>query len=157
MIRRITAWYGANPLHLLALIASFALTGYAAERLLAAQPVSVLIWFLGAAIGHDLILFPLYALADFSAARVLTRRPADRPPGPWINYLRFPAVISGILLLVWFPLIARDPQEFEAAAGYTADPYLERWLAVTGILFGISALGYALRIGRAARRPAPDR
>ena len=31
-MRRLTRWYGANPLHLLALLACFALAGYAATK-----------------------------------------------------------------------------------------------------------------------------
>lgn len=152
MIRRAVGWYGANPLHLLALLVSFALTGYAADRLLDAEPKSVAIWFVGSIIAHDLILFPLYALADWSAARVLTRRSVDTPPGPWINHLRFPLVISGVLLLVWWPTIVRDPVAFETASGRTGDPYLERWLAITGALFAASAVTYAIRVRRISRR-----
>jgi hypothetical protein len=38
---RFIRWYGANPLHLLALICAFALAGYAAVRLFAVQPLGV--------------------------------------------------------------------------------------------------------------------
>lgn len=141
MIRRLRSWYGADPLQLLALVASFALTGYAAERLLAAEAKSVAIWFVGAVVAHDLLLFPLYALADRAAGRF-----ARGAAVPWINHLRFPAVISGVLLLVWWPTIVRDPVAFDVASGRTDDPYSGRWLAITGVLFAASALVYAVRV-----------
>ena len=37
-INRIIRWYGANPLHLLALLACFGLAGYAAAQLVPARP-----------------------------------------------------------------------------------------------------------------------
>ncbi|MGN5380755.1 hypothetical protein ACQ4WX_37550 [Streptomyces lasalocidi] len=75
---RIVRWYGSGPLHLLVLVASFALTGYAMVRLFAVRPWEVAIWFVGAAILHDLILLPLYSLADLSALSVLRHRAAAR-------------------------------------------------------------------------------
>ncbi|MEU9322062.1 hypothetical protein [Streptomyces sp. NPDC048295] len=100
---RFVRWYGSGPLHLLVLIASFALTGYALVRLFDVRPVEVAIWFVGAAIVHDLFLLPLYSLADLSAQAVLRHRAPRMPQSPWINYLRVPAFLSGVLLLVWFP------------------------------------------------------
>ena len=87
-----TAWwrgrYGASPLHLLTLLASFALAGYAALQLLRGPtPVRVAGWFLGAVIAHDLVLFPLYAVADRSLTG-LRRRPAAAARSGAVNYLR---------------------------------------------------------------------
>jgi hypothetical protein len=115
-MRWFSRWYGANPLHLLTLIASFALAGYAAQRLLARDPMAILIWFAGAVIGHDLLLMPLYTLADRSVLAVFRhdRRP-DPPTVSWINYLRVPVVLSGLLLLIWFPLIFRLATRHERA------------------------------------------
>ena len=67
-MRRLLRWYGANPLHLLALLGCFALAGYAAARLVPSRPLGVAAWFLGAVVGHDLLLMPLYSLADWSAS-----------------------------------------------------------------------------------------
>ncbi len=106
-MRRLLRWYGANPLHLLAFLGSFALAGYAAARLVPSRPLGVAAWFLGAVIGHDLLLMPLYSLADKSAAAAIRHRAAQLPAVPWINYLRVPAALSALLLLVWFPLILR--------------------------------------------------
>ena len=83
------------------------LAGYAAARLLPLDPVGIAVWFLGAVIGHDLLLMPLYSLADRSAMAVFRHRAPQLPATPWINYLRVPAALSGLLLLIWFPLILR--------------------------------------------------
>jgi hypothetical protein len=156
-MRRQLRWYGASPLHLLALLACFGLAGYAAVRLASSHPVAVAAWFLGAVIGHDLLLMPLYSLADRSAMAALRHRGPPLPAAPWINYLRVPAALSGLLLLVWFPLILRLRSPYHASTTLSADPYLRHWLAVTGALFLLSAVAFALRLRRqprAAARPA---
>jgi hypothetical protein len=154
-VARHVRWYGAHPLHLLALVCSFALAAYAAVRLFAAQPVGVAIWFAGAAIGHDLILLPLYSLADRSVQSVLRHRIGDLPAAPWINYLRVPASLSGLLLLAWFPLIFKLVSRYPAATGLSEDVYLGRWLAITGVLFGAAAIAFALRLRRARQATGP--
>ena len=153
-MRRLLRWYGANPLHLLALLGCFAVAGYAAARLVPGNPAGIAIWFLGAVIGHDLLLFPLYALADRSAAAVLRHRAARLPALPWINYLRVPAALSGLLLLVWFPLILRLRTRYQASTTLSPAPFLWHWLGVTGALFLISAVALALRIRRLHRATA---
>jgi hypothetical protein len=158
-------WYGANPLHLLTLIASFALAGYAAEKLLPSHTEAVAIWFIGAVVGHDLLLMPLYTIADVSVLAIFGHRRQLRPPTvSWINYLRVPAVLSGLLLLIWFPLIFRLPSRYTVLTGLPIDPYMSHWLAVTGVLFLLSAVALAVRLstravlgaGRGAGRHGPD-
>ena len=152
-------WYGANPLHLLALIGCLALTWYAGARLLHTKPVDVFIWFAGAVVGHDLILVPLYVLADRSVMTVFRHRPPSLPAVPWINYLRVPAALSAMLLLIWFPLIFRIPSHFPRTTDLSLNPYLGHWLAVTGVLFLLSAAAFALRLrpGRRRRQTAAHR
>jgi len=79
-------WYGAQPLHLLALLAAFALAGYAVRGVVeASQWRGFALWFAVAIVGHDLLLFPLYSLADLSVRRLLPGRPGARRrdvPGP---------------------------------------------------------------------------
>jgi hypothetical protein len=150
-VARFIRWYGANPLHLLALLCAVALAGYAAVRLFAVQPAGVAVWFVGAAIAHDLILFPLYALADRSAQSVLRHRAADLPAVPWINYVRVPTFLSGLLLLVWFPLIFGIVPAFEVTTGLSPGGYFGRWLAITGVVYGAAALAFALSLRRARR------
>ncbi len=147
-MKRQLRWYGASPLHLLALLACFGLAGYAAVRLASSQPVTVAVWFVGAVIGHDLLLMPLYSLADRSAVAALRHREPQLPAAPWINYLRVPVALSGLLLLVWFPLILRLRSPYHASTTLSADPYLWHWLAVTGTLFLLSAIAFALRLRR---------
>lgn len=120
------------------MLGSFALTGYAGLRLLAGEqwPL-VVVWFVGAALLHDLVLLPLYALAD----RVV--RSATAGTGrhrAWTLYVRVPAALSGLLLLVWFPLIAGSVAHYEAATGLPGDVFLSRWLLITAGLFALSAL-----------------
>ncbi len=164
---RIRRWYGAHPLHLLALLAAFALAGYAVRAVVATgQFRGFAIWFAVAIVGHDLLLFPLYSLADLSVQRLLpwgaARRRAGRPaasapgevPGPpVINYVRIPVAFSLLILLAFFPLIlGLSEPEYHRASGLTTQPYLWRWLAVTGVLFAGSAVLYALRCRRASSR-----
>jgi hypothetical protein len=153
--RRLTGRFG-DPLALLALLGCFALAGYAASRVVVAGPwLGIAVWFVGAAIGHDLVLYPLYALADTAAQG--RRRRRDRPLPvvagvPWINYLRVPAGLSLLLLAVWFPLILGvSAGPYRGAAGLGTGVYLGRWLAVTGVVFLGSAVLYALRVRRAPR------
>ena len=150
-MRRLLRWYGANPLHLLALLGSFALAGYAAARLVPSRPLGVAVWFGGAVVGHDLLLVPLYSLADRSAMAAIRHRAPKLPAIGWINYLRVPAGLSALLLLIWFPLILRLHTLYQASTTLSPDPFLWHWLAVTGALFLLSAAAFAIRL-RAARR-----
>ena len=157
-MRRYLRWYGASPLHLLALLACFGLAGYAAARLSPSQPVRVAAWFLGAVIGHDLLLMPLYSQADRSVMTAIRHRDPQLPVTPWINYVRVPAALSGLLLLVWFPLILRLQSPYHASTTLSADPYVWHWLAVTGALFLLSAVAFALRLrGRTCTPPSRGR
>jgi hypothetical protein len=186
----IRRWYGANPLHLLALLAAFALAGYAVRAVMAAgEWTGFAEWFAVAIIGHDLLLFPLYSLADLSLRHLLpggahgretTPAPAARgpfeafqplqagPPAPrarpaaqpgvagpaWpplLNYVRIPVIFSLLLLLTFFPMIlGLSERELHRASGLGTGPYLWRWLGVTGAMFAISAVCYALRTRRIA-------
>lgn len=143
--------HGAGVLRALVVLAGFAFIGYVAARLLAVHPAAVVYWFVGSAVAHDLVVFPLYAITDALVVRLLRRRPSIAAVRgiPWLNHLRFPAAISGILLLVWLPLIARLPSRYEAITGLSTDPYLGRWIAVTGVLFALSGAAYAARLCRA--------
>jgi hypothetical protein len=134
------------------LLASFVLAGYAGFRMLSGNPVGVGAWFVGSAVVHDLVLFPCYAAADAALVMLLRRRPALATVAgvPWLNYLRVPAVISGLLLLVWSPLILRlSAPTYLDASGLSPQPFLARWLAVTAALFAMSAVALAMRVAKA--------
>lgn len=141
---------------LLVLLASFVVAGYAGVRLLSGNPIGVGAWFVGSAVVHDLVLFPLYAAADAALVTLLRRRPALATVAgvPWLNHVRVPAVVSGVLLLVWSPLILRlSAPTYLDASGLSPQPFLARWLAVTAVLFTMSAVALAMRVAK-ARYPA---
>ncbi|MET7761061.1 hypothetical protein ABZS71_03125 [Streptomyces sp. NPDC005393] len=144
---------GDSPLRLLLLLSSFALTAYAGIRLLSGDWLGIVIWFVGAAVLHDLVLLPLYTLAD----RAL--RGALPAPASWINHVRVPAFVSGLLMLVWFPLIlGQQERRYEQSTGLSADVFWPRWLLITAGVFAVSALWLAIRLwrGRGGRPAKPD-
>ncbi|MEU5523494.1 hypothetical protein ABZ759_23285 [Streptomyces sp. NPDC047860] len=132
-----------SPFQLCVLLCSFALCAYAGVRLLDGDWVLIALWFVGAAVVHDLVLLPLYAGVD----RVLVKGAGRRRA--WVNYVRVPCALSGVLLLVWFPLISgRVSERYAGVAGQSAEGYLGRWLVLTAVLFGGSAVVFAWRVGR---------
>jgi hypothetical protein len=143
--RRFLGLYGASPLHLVGQLACFAVAGYAAVQLLGARPAAVLLWFVGAAVLNDVLLAPLYVLLDRSGRR-------RRGYPTWWNHVRVPAAVSLLLLLVWFPEIARRSRSYPRLTHLDASGYLGRWLAVSGALFVLSALAFGVGRLRAARR-----
>jgi hypothetical protein len=57
-----------------------------------------------------------------------------------------------VWLMVSFPLVLRlTPRAYLSATGLTPDVYLGRWLAISAVAFGISAVLYAVRLSRAVR------
>jgi hypothetical protein len=160
MASRFRERYGAGPLHLLAVLATFAVAAYALRRALelTSNPDRIVIWLGGSIVAHDLILFPFYALLGVIAAGAFL--PGDRRSSLRIaalNHLRVPALLSGLLLLVWYPLIAGPADRgFMRLTGMSKDVYLERWLLLSAVLFAVSAGVFALRLPglrRAAGRP----
>jgi hypothetical protein len=150
--------YGENPLHLLAMIACFALVGYAVSFVFPGPSALALgIWFAGAVLGHDLVLYPLYALADqplvlgrWLRRRTLPRRP---PAVPAINHVRAPVLGSAVLGLIYFPTIdSRGEDAFRFTSGLGTPGIFGHWLLITGLLFLGSAVIYAVRLGLAVRR-----
>jgi hypothetical protein len=143
-----------SPLQLLLLACSFALAAYAGVRLLADDWFGVALWLVGAALLHDLVLLPLYAVAD----RVVVRGLGAAGRREWALYVRVPAALSGLLLLVWFPLISgMVDRRYRSATGLSPDGFLGRWLLITAVLFGGSALLLAVRVRRATKvRPPAD-
>lgn len=146
---RLRRWYGAGPLHLLALAACFALAWYAGTRLLAHQPVRVALWFVGAAVVHDLALHPLYSIVDRGAQLVMGRprrgRPSTVRAAAGVGYVRFPAALSALLFLVWLPQILRLSNDYRSAGTLDGSRFLPYWLLITACLFAASALVYTAR------------
>jgi hypothetical protein len=118
---------------------------------------SIAVWFLAAIIAHDLVLFPLYALADRSLtsafAAVRGRRTGPTPRVSPLNYLRVPTLAAGLSLLLFFPGIIQQGQfSYVAATGQNQQPFFGRWLLLVAALYGLSALAYAGRIAVAGHR-----
>lgn len=143
-------WYGAGPLHLVSVLACFAVSGYAVLRVADALAAGTMgIWFAGAIIAHDLVLYPLCAFLDDGLSRLSRWR--DGAP-PLINFVRVPAVLSGFVLLVAFPLVFRlNSTTYTAASGRSPRPYLGRWLMFAAVVHAVSALLYVWRLFRARR------
>lgn len=153
-MRRAGRLYGDSPLHLLAAIASFALAGYAFLQI-AGTPTALatLAWFAAAILLHDLLAFPLYSALNLIAHRSLGggagTRDAERRV-PLLNHLRIPAYLSGLALLLFFPLIlGLSSANYEKDAGLGTGVFLQRWLGLCAVLFLGSALIYAVRLRRA--------
>jgi hypothetical protein len=142
--------YGASPLHLVAHLAAIAIAVYAVSKVLHprySRGLNYLVWLLAGAVLHDLVLAPGCALLD----RLVRALPRSA-----VNHVRFPAVVSGALLLVYWPLIlVRADGNYVRATGRHVEGFATRWLLITAGLFLASALVYAARAGvrgRAARR-----
>lgn len=145
--------YGAHPVHLLTMTAGFALFGYIVATV---KPMtlwnphtwwqSIAVWFAAAVVAHDLLLFPIYALADRILWIRRGRRPDRHPLVSARNYLRIPALGSGLTLLVFLPGITEQgASTYLAATGQTQQPFPGRWLLLTAVMFGASALVYLVR------------
>ena len=117
------------------------------------------VWFVAAVIGHDLVLFPLYAAADHSVTGLLRRRHTRRRPVvPVLNYLRVPALGTVLLLLLFLPgIIQQGARTYLNATGQTQQPFLGRWLLLTAAMFAVSALVYGIRSWRARSRRGRSR
>ncbi|MEE2855576.1 MAG: hypothetical protein VX424_23320 [Actinomycetota bacterium] len=157
--------YGSRPLHLLTMIAGFALLGYV---IAVARPVtlwnphvwwqSIIVWFAAAIVAHDLVLFPVYAFVDRLLSRGRARPAPARAGVPVLNHLRVPALGAGLTFLVFLPGIVRQGAgTYRAATGQTQDPFLGRWLLLTAAMFAVSAGMYALRLAMARRRARSHR
>ena len=130
--------YGAGPLHLVGLLACFAVAAYAVTRIFGQGGwKGIFLWFVFCIIAHDLIGWPIYATVDRVLVRAQSRRHSRRAPAvPWINHVRVPTVVSAVLLGLFFPLIFRlESARFEAITGLSVNVYLTNWLAVTAALF----------------------
>jgi hypothetical protein len=112
LLARLRRFYGSHPLHLLTMVAGFALAGYIAFTFIPAtlwNPQawqSIAVWLATAIIFHDLVFFPLYALAH-RLLGIATRRWRRRPRGqlrvPVRNYVRIPTLGPACRCLCSFP------------------------------------------------------
>jgi hypothetical protein len=149
--------YGASPVHLCALVAALGFTGYAALAWFQLDFGSILRWFILALIANDLILLPLYTLLDRIAfggderrARAIHARVAASP------FIKVPAILSGLLFLVFAPEILSLGGSYQALTGLGEGIYMGRWLAATGVMFALSGLSYAVALRRKQRGVRSD-
>lgn len=151
---------GAALVRLVLVLACFALVAYTVDLLLLDDPslVSVLIWFAGALVLHDLVLFPLYAGGDRVLALALGALPRTRVP--LVNHVRVPVLGAGLSLIMFLPgIIRQGTGTTVAATGLGQEPFRERWVHLVLALFAVSLLIWVLRtlVGAALRarsRPA---
>ena len=134
--------YGATSVHLAAHVAALALAAYALLQLVDVRSAgNVFLWLIGAVLLHDFVLLPLYGALDRAGQALAGER-------RWaVNHLRVPAALSGLLLLVYFPLIL-GLSDGNVARVSAVEPggYAGRWLLVTGLLFAASAALVAVRL-----------
>jgi len=160
VFRGISRVYGDHPLHLLTMAAGFALLGYIVVTVKPAtlwNPhswwQSIAVWFAAAIIAHDLLLFPIYALADRILWARAGRRPIRQSRLSVRNHLRIPALGSGLTLLVFLPgIIGQGASTYLAATGQTQQPFLGRWMLLTTAMFTTSAAVYLVRLTISGRR-----
>jgi hypothetical protein len=164
--RLATRLYGDRLYHLILVLGALALAAYTIS-VLGVQNLfnptvwwqSIAVWFAVAVVGHDLILFPLYSLADrlLPAPRAARLGPTRSPRRiPVINYLRMPTLASGLLLLIFLPgIIEQGAPTYQAATGQTQAPFLSRWLLLTAAFYLISAVWYAAKTLLRQHRSAP--
>jgi hypothetical protein len=132
--------YGASPLHLLAHLVALPLAAYALLAVLArADAPRILLWLAASAVVHDFVLLPFYGVLD---------RLGRRATGRAVNFVRVPALISGLLLLVFLPAISgKGSGAFHGVSGLDYQGYLGRWLLATAALFAVSGAVYLVRGG----------
>ena len=145
--------YGASATHLLGHLVAFAVAAYALAQIVhGGRVVNFVAWFGGAAVVHDLVLLPLYSLVDRVVGRHVHRARA-RVAVPLINHVRVPALISALLLLVYFPLILETGERtYLGASGHRPEGYARNWALITAGLFVASAAVYAVRTWRRRHR-----
>jgi hypothetical protein len=100
-------------------------------------------WLIAAVLVHDFLVLPAYSAAD----RVIRRN----------NYVRIPAALSLLMLVVfWGTIAGRGEGAYHGVSGRSYDGYATRWLLVSAALFAGSAVLYLVRRRSGARR-RPDR
>jgi hypothetical protein len=153
-VKALARHYGASPLHLIAHVIVFALAGWAIVQLVDIRDaIGVVTWFVAALILHDLVLLPAYTALD-----QLDRRARLRGI-PLANFIRVPAILSGLTFLVFFPLIlGKSDNNLRYVSGITPSGYLGRWLALVAAVWLVSAAVLAVRLVRAdpLHRRAPS-
>jgi hypothetical protein len=124
----------------LAYLALLPLCAWALLELLGGRGAErIALWLAAAVVVHDLVALPLDSGAD-RAAQALLRGA--------VNYVRIPAALSLLMLVVFWGTIAEQGEPaYRATSGETFDGHAGRWLLATAALFAGSGLLYLLRRG----------
>lgn len=108
----------------------------------------------GAALVHDMVSLPVRGRGP-----VVTRGQGVVGRREWAVFVRVPAAFSGLLLLIWFPLISGQVADhYSSATTLPGDGFLSRWLLITAVLFGGSVVVLLLRslwLRRATKKRPP--
>lgn len=167
LVNRARRLYGAHPLHLLLILGSFVVVGYALW-LLGFKALwnpdtwwqSIAVWFVGAALVHDLLLFPAYAAADRILVSVSNRRWRSARGGGRvrvINFVRVPLLACGLISLMFFPgIIEQSGGTYNRATGQTQEPFLDRWLILCSLILLLGLVAYLIARMVAGRRSHTD-
>jgi hypothetical protein len=155
LLRRFRRRYGASPLHLAGHLAVFAIAAFAIDRIASGAGLAKLIaLYIAFVIAHDLIFLPAYSSLDRAARSALMQLPTRGSARvPAINHIRVPALISGLLLIIYAPLISgKADADYFRTSGHHVSGYLRNWVLISVALFLGSGLIYSLRVLRARGR-----
>lgn len=164
LVVRARALYGAHPLQLVLILFGFAVVAYALS-LLGFTALwnpdtwwqSIAVWFVGAALAHDLLLFPVYAFADRILVIATGRRRSARSSrsGPsLVNFVRVPLLAAGLITLLFFPgIIEQGAGAYNRATGQTQQPFLHRWVILCALILLSGLIAYLF--ARAAWKSRP--
>jgi hypothetical protein len=127
-------------MRLLAYLALLPLCAWALLEMLDSRAAErIAFWLVACVVVHDLVVFPLYSSADRGLRRIA---------GGAVNYVRIPAALSVLLLVVfWGTISGSGERAYRSVSGLEFEGYATRWLLVSAALFGGSALLYLLRRG----------
>jgi hypothetical protein len=121
-------------------LAAYAATIWLRDPTLWSSIPWMVVWFAGALLLHDAVLFPLYAAAD----RLLVRLPFGL-----VNHVRLPLLGAGLTFLLFLPGIVRQGEPAAiGATGLDQSPYLVRWLWLVAAMVAVSALVWLVRLTR---------
>jgi hypothetical protein len=102
--------------------------------------MGVATWLIAAVLVHDFVVLPAYSAAD----RVIRRN----------NYVRIPAALSLLMLVVfWGTIAGRGEGAYHGVSGRSYDGYVARWLVVSAALFAGSGVLYLVRRRSGGPRP----
>jgi hypothetical protein len=129
-----------SRLSLLAYLALLPLCAWALLEILEGRSAErIAIWLVAAVVVHDLVALPLYSGADRVAQSVLRGA---------VNYVRIPAALSLLMLVVfWATIAGKGEGAYRATSGETFHGHATRWLLVSAALFAGAGLLYLLRRG----------